>query len=123
MSRRPQSSHCVSWVVLLLAILAAFSFHTGSGGPSAHETGPARAVVVVDADDDPWDDPTVDDDAQGDQTAAATSAARRTKSLQPRPDLALAPRPAAGTVPDVTVRQVAAPSGAALLTRLGVSLT
>jgi hypothetical protein len=124
MSRRPQSSHHLSWVVLLLAILAAFSFHTGTCGLPAHQAEPARTVVVVDADDDPLDDPAVDDDAHGGSAVAALGrATRRPESARPRPDLVPASHPARGTGPDVAVRQVAAPSGADLLTRIGVSLT
>ncbi len=123
MNRRRQSSRHLTWVVAMLATLAVFSFQSGAFEPAPHHAGPTRTIVVVNADDDPWDDSAFDDDVQDDSTAALSQAIRRPENAQPEPDSVRAPRPAPGTGPDVAVSQVEPPSGAALLTLLGVSLT
>jgi hypothetical protein len=124
----------LSWAALLLALLAAFSFRTGTCAPEAHNGVQSTNIVVIDADDDNlWDDPDLTDDILGDDGVAAALDSRarrveagvcnrciRTPGLRPRRSLDH------GTGPDQPVRprnQRLAESGAALLTRLGVSLT
>ena len=127
MSRSSRISRHLSWAALLLAILAAFSFHTAAGGSQAHPGQTARGTVVIDTDDDPWDDPSVDDGDPDGGTVVAALGRRTLRPRSPRPGLATgAPRrpvPVSGAGPQAAVRQIPAPSGAALLTRLGVSLT
>ena len=122
MSRDPQVSRHLSWLTLLLAILATFSFHTDTYGPQAHQGGTTHGVVVIDTDDDPWDGPSVEDDVPGDDTVAAVGRQiPRPQNPRPRPVLGFSQRPASGQ--DAPAGQLPAPAGAALLTRLGISLT